>query len=364
MRSPRACVAIALLAALAPGCTVGPRTITRDRFDYSAAVADSWKSQMLLNLVRIRYGDTGVFLDVGQIVSGYTMESTVTASAAWNLFGFSIGHPNVPNTVAAASVGGRFTDRPTITYSPIMGERFARSMMTPVPPAAVLSLIQAGNPVDIALRLMVSEVNGLQNRYGGDLRGRQAEPEFYELIERLRRVQLSSGIAMRVTPGERREAAVTMMFRPKLEPGVEADSLAVRKLLGLDPVGRDFRVVYGALAANDKEIAMLTRSALEILVELSSFITVPEVHVAERRVGPTAPPEVAPSGPLMPLIRISSSPERPTDAFVTVPYRDHWFWIDDRDVPSKKMFSFIMFIFTLVEPASREAPPVLTIPAG
>jgi hypothetical protein len=27
-------------------------------------------------------------------------------------------------------------------------------------------------------------------------------------------------------------------------------------------------------------------------------------------------------------------------------------------------FSFIMFIFTLVEPGTKEAPPVLTIPAG
>jgi len=40
---------------LTPGCTMGPRTVTRDRFNYSAAGADSWKSQMLLNLVRRRY---------------------------------------------------------------------------------------------------------------------------------------------------------------------------------------------------------------------------------------------------------------------------------------------------------------------
>jgi hypothetical protein len=48
---------------------------------------------------------------------------------------------------------------------------------------------------------------------------------------------------------------------------------------------------------------------------------------------------------------------------VTVPYRGHWFVIDDRDIPSKRLFTFIMFIFTLVETPTKEAPPVVTIPA-
>jgi hypothetical protein len=103
---------------------------------------------------------------------------------------------------------------------------------------------------------------------------------------------------------------------------------------------------------------------LEILVDLSSFISVPDEHVTERRVSPTAPPEEGPAGPIRPLIQIKSSRERPADAFAAIPYRDYWFWIDDRDIASKRMFSFIMFIFALVEPASKDAPPVLTIPTG
>jgi hypothetical protein len=343
---------------------MGPRTVRHDRFEYSAAVAESWKSQMLLNLVRIRYGDTGVFLDVGQIVAGYTIESVASAGVVWNIFGVTIPHPNVPTNIVTGGVAGRFTDRPTITYTPLMGERFARSMMSPIPPAAVLSLIQAGNPVDLALRLMVSVVNGISNRYGGDLRARAADPEFYELIQRMRRVQLSGGIGMRVQRTVNKDEAVLMTFRKKVDPEIEEDVLAIRRTLGLDPQGREFRVVYGAVAADDKEVAILTRSALEVLIDLSSFITVPEVHVAEKRVGATAEPELGPTGPIRPLLHVNSGTEAPADAFVAVPYRGHWFWIDDRDMASKRMFSFIMFIFTLVEPGTKEPSPVLTIPTG
>jgi len=357
-------IAVLVLVALAAGCTLGPGTIARDRFDYSAAVADSWKSQMLLNLVRLRYGDTGVFLDVGQIVSGYTVETSVAAAATWNIFGFSIPHPNVPNNGVSAGVTGRFIDRPTITYTPIMGERFARSMMTPVPPASVFNLIQAGYPVDLVLRLMVSVVNGLDNRSGGGMTVRPAEPEFLELLERMRRVQQSGAIGLRVRKNESQEMATVLSFRQKVEPAVAADAEAVRTLLGLDHSATEFRVVYGAIAANNREIAMLTRSALEILINLASYIEVPEAHVAEHRVSPNAEPEQGSSGPLRPLLRVKSSLERPSDTFVAVPYRNHWYWIDDRDIPSKRMFSFIMFIFTLVEPGTREAPPVLTIPTG
>jgi hypothetical protein len=179
----------------------------------------------------------------------------------------------------------------------------------------------------------------------------------------MRRVQLSGGIGMRVHRVNREES-VLMTFRQKLDAGIEEDVLAIRRTLGLDPHGRDFRVVYGSIAIDDKEIAILTRSALEVLIDLSSFITVPEAHVAERRVAQTAEPEVGPAGPIRPLIQVASGTEPPSDAFVAVPYRGYWYWIDDRDMPSKRMFSFIMMIFTLVEPGSKEPPPVLTIPTG
>ncbi len=69
------------------------------------------------------------------------------------------------------------------------------------------------------------------------------------------------------------------------------------------------------------------------------------------------------TGNLKPLIRIRSSADRPQDAFVAIRYRDHWFWIDDRDLYSKRTFSFLMLIFTLTESGGVSAAPIVTVPA-
>src|ERR1041384_8699983 len=76
-----------LLLLTVGGCvSIGPGTVVRDRFDYISAISDSWKSQMLLNLVKLRYGDAPVFLDVGSVISQYAIEGTIgyTANYAQN----------------------------------------------------------------------------------------------------------------------------------------------------------------------------------------------------------------------------------------------------------------------------------------
>ncbi len=58
-----------LLALGLAGCAgIGPSTVSRDRFDYTEAISDSWKHQMLLNMIKIRYGDAPVFLDVSSVI--------------------------------------------------------------------------------------------------------------------------------------------------------------------------------------------------------------------------------------------------------------------------------------------------------
>ena len=133
---------LALFGGLAvTGCKhLGPGTVAADRFDYSSAIADSWKQQTLLNIVKLRYMDLPVFVDVASIVNGYSMESAVTAGKTW------------PETSASGgsilSLGGsaRFTDRPTITYVPLTGEKFMRGLITPIDPKHIFfTLAETGD---------------------------------------------------------------------------------------------------------------------------------------------------------------------------------------------------------------------------
>jgi hypothetical protein len=62
------------------------------------------------------------------------------------------------------------------------------------------------------------------------------------------------------------------------------------------------------------------------------------------------------------LIRILSSPQRPEDFFTAVPYRQDWYWIDDKDFFSKQLFSFVMFWF--LETDTKQGVPLITLPAG
>ena len=353
-------IILASAVLLAAGCAaIGPGSVSRDRFDYTTALSDSWKTQMLFNIVKARYGDAPVFLDVASVITQYQLEAAAGASATWQT---PLGQSPNANSLNVTGAG-RFIDRPTITYNPVTGAKFARNMMAPIPPTAIMNLIQAGYPVDFVLRLCVQSINGIQNRFGGLAHSRPADPEFYPLIKRMRRVQAAGDIGLRVQKTGETEGAV-MVFRRKMEKSIEEDTRVIRETLGLDPGASELKVVYGAIPANNKEIAILSRSMLQIMIDLASSIEVPEIHIAEKRVSPTLTDPGPDGAPVVPLVRIRSSPGRPADAFVAIPYRDYWFWIDDRDLLSKGMFSFLMFVFTLTETGEKEGAPIVTIPIG
>jgi hypothetical protein len=366
----RAALRRAALAALVPalvllsGCaSFGPDTLGRDRLDYDHSVAESWKRQLLLNVVKLRYGDTPLFLDVASITNSYALETSVDARLGWaDVVG--AGATNSQGIGAAS----KYSDKPTITYSPLTGSRFTKSLMTPVSPAVVLSLIQAGWSADAVMRLMVTSVNGVQNRFAAGGRARGADEQFYRVIAAMRRLQQSGAIGMKLQKLEAAdpEVAVLVLTRtPETDEATQADRSEIAKALGLEDAQGEARVVYGSGRGGDGEILMVTRSLLEMLFDLSaSGVDVPEPHLADGRAPPTRSFPTDPEGGYKPLIRVHTSSDEPKDAFVAIPYRGQWFYIDDRDYQSKAMFSFLLIITSLTDSDPGKSSPVITIPAG
>ncbi len=354
---------LSMLALLSACATIGAGSVNRDRLDYAEALASSWKEQMLMNIVKLRYGDTPMFLEVSSVISSYQLQSQVTLAGT-----FSSGlTPNLPDTWgrgATVGAGALYTDRPTISYTPLQGDKFTRGLLRPIQPAALFQLVQAGYPVDLIFQLTTRAINGVYNRSSRPLGTRSADPEFYTILDALRRVQLSEGIGIRLERRGPEESSLITFRGNKLTPEVEEDIRRLRAATGIRPDAGELALTFGAVPRNDQELALLTRSILEILVEMGVGVEVPLQDIREGRSLslPLAGPESGPRD--QPLVRIHSARETPSEAFVAVRYQGHWFWIDNRDFRSKGIFSFLLLLTSLAETGIASQAPVLTVPAN
>src|SRR5690349_6035098 len=256
-------------------CTaLGPTTIPRDRFDYNSAVADSWKQQALLNIVKLRYADNPVFLDVAQIVSGYSFESSVSGS-----FGHATGVSTSDSLGISAQ--GRFTDRPTITYTPLTGQQYMKGLIVPIAPASVLFLIQSGYAANLVLGMTVESINGLNNRANAPARLHPGDADFFRVLELFGDIQRSGALGMRIEVSKDKRETTVIAFRKRdIEPELEAKLAELRRLLRLDPEAAEYRIAFG-MGSGGNQIDLTTRSVLQVMIELAGNVEVPQAHLQE-----------------------------------------------------------------------------------
>jgi len=346
-------LSIMLLTALFTACSsVGPKSINRDQLDYGQSIGQNWKNQLLSNLVRLRYGDMPIFLDVGQIVAGYSLETQVSA-------GLGFGNAFDSSNTAALGAGGKFTDRPTITYTPKTGTDYLTSMLKPIKPASLLGLIQSGYDARLLFTWAVEAINGLQN-YSVTAGGKRTpDPEFYEFLDRLRGLQTSGGIAFKQSTDPATKNDVIVFFRnvsaseDELEEGKRA-----REVVGLNTEREKFRVVYSPFAFEDDVLAIQTRSILQIMSAMAGFVDVPLSKAAESYEGYEVPPE------MQRPFSVHSGLDKPENSFASINYGGYWYWIDPTDLPSKRVFTLMLFLTTLTSTGGDDNNPVLTIPTG
>jgi hypothetical protein len=360
MRGLRIVLSIALLGVVSiallglAGCaSLGPATIRRDRVDFAEAIIDAAKRETLLNIVKLRYADTPGLVSVNQLVAGYSLNTSATVGTAFQQQTF-----NFANDVNLG-VSGSFSENPTVTYTPVAGEDFARVMLTPIPPSELFAMVAAGAPPDIMLGLGVQSINGLRN-WSANARGATpADPGFSEvlgLLDALRRDgEVGFGFA---TKGGVQTADLLINAGPKAP--LESRVRRLIELLGLDPAGRSFHIAFGFGDGARQEIKVYTRSLFDILSSLAARIQVPDADIAAGRTYQT---RLAPVG-LIPQLAVKHQVLSPESTFAAVEYQGTWYWVDDTDYASKRVFTGLMLILNVVEKTGQPQLPVITIPTG
>jgi hypothetical protein len=350
-------VVLVSTAALAGCAHLGPKTVAVDRFDYSSAIADSWKQQTLLNIVKLRYMDLPVFMDVASIVAGYSMQTGVSVNGTLSSQKAIQGD--------FASVGGQaiFTDRPTITYVPTTGDKFLRGLITPIDPKNIFFLLQSGYAADFILGMAVESLNGVRNRSTAGGAVREADPQFIRALSLLREVQTAGAFGMRVEEDKAKSSTGVVFFqRDDVAAEVAEKGMEIRRLLKLPLDEQKFVLTYSPMRGASNELAVNSRSMLQIMQAFASYVEVPEAHLKDRSAWPSL--EIAPTvESRQQTVRVHSGKEKPAATFAAVRYHDYWFWVDNGDRQTKRALTVVMFFFTLAETGSPEKLPLITIPA-
>jgi hypothetical protein len=296
-------------------------------------------------------------VDVASVVSGYSMETALTAGKTW------------PETSAlggsVASLGGsaRFTDRPTITYVPMTGEKFLRGLITPIDPKNVFFLLQSGYAADFILGMAVESLNGVRNRSTAGGVVREADPDFVRALDLLREVQAAGAFGMRVEEDKAKGSTGVVLFRrDDVSPDIAAKGAEIRRLLKMSVEPQRFVLTYSPARGASNELAVNSRSMLQIMQAFASRVDVPEAHLKDHSAWPS--PESAPAAEgHRQNLRIHSGKDKPAGTFAAVRYRDYWFWVDNGDLQTKRALTVVMFFFTLADTGSPEKLPLITIPA-
>lgn len=354
----RAVLVAALAASATAGCSsLGPGTVTRDRSDYGSAIGGSWKQQTLLNIVKLRYGDFPIFMEITQVIAGYQLQTTVAAGGSiQNYTASSLGGPAAVGATVAA--GATYVDRPTVIYAPLTGNDFIKTLMRPIPPAAVLFLLQSGYSATVVMPLAVDSINGVANDSRRAGMSRVGDPDFARLTQLLYELQNANALQIRIERAKDNSEVSVIGFPPlNLSPEIAGKIAEMRRILHLAGSGRTYRVRYGGWSGKGDEIAMVTRSMLQVMLELGVFAQVPGADIADGRATPGAPGSA-------PGLTIANGAAPPADAYAAVQYKGRWFWIPDTDIRSKSIFTGVMLLFSISDVGVRSAAPVVTVPTN
>jgi hypothetical protein len=354
--------AFIILVVLAGCAARGPQTVARDAFDYSAAISKSRNDQMLLNIVRIRYMQVPNFLTVSSVIAGYTYQGNLGVSAQGGVGRFE-------ENFFGGSTNLNYIERPTITYNPLQGEQFSRRLLRKIPVDVLISLAQAGWPMDVLFRIAVERFGETQNMSFSaaklvDQAGEQAEnlTRYDHVVNSIMKLA-DAGVVETVQSEVADETRLTVRFARSMSAEQMEEAAELKSLLGIHPDRNEFYVTDRILGRAEDEVLIQTRSMLAVLSFLGLGVEVPEADANANRVmvtTDTLKSVIETRGPM----RIRTQKEQPKDPFAAIKYRDYWFYIEATDRLSQRTFVTTQLLFELLAPSGSNAAPFLSLPTS
>lgn len=316
------------------------------------------------------------------------------------------------------NAGLEYSDSPTITFTPRQGEDIATPLHASMSLDVLAEMANAGYGFDLLLFLLVQDINGVRSveaGVGDSFRGGSAE--FLELLHLIHslssRDELVVGFfefedpynadpfpAAQVTPDLWLTAVATDARWRSYDGGEHyylttsrkypamwmsantrktGDGARVIELLNLDPeplkpvwVFKGSKTIAGPEISNRPdvpraELKARLRSFYGVLNLLAYGIEVPQKDDEEGKAfSSDRYLEIVNDGRFEEVrshFKIKSDNAKPDSAFIAVPYRNTWFYIEDADVTSKRIFNALYDLFNLqVSPSGGDTSPVLTLP--
>lgn len=385
---------LAAVVAVLPACAFrGPEAVGVQRLGYNTSLQVSEAEELLLNLVRLRYQDSPEFLSVSAISS----QLNYRASAS---LGGDFG--NVEDSTSAfiaPNLGGELSESPTVTLVPRRDEEFSRQLLSPIPIDSITLLAFSNWGVDRLMLLFAESVNGIEGRNTFARAGARGDEEAFLALLRSLRVGEEAG-AIRFYTERRRRSVLDLKINPanaletlsaarrtgyNVEVGIDTVSLyddasvvvlrmddaflrtdaykVLVSVLGLTPGENTVDLVRSTASADvsDGRIHIRPRSPAAVLSLLATAVEIPSAHAQTFGLADNAE---APD-PIRRLLRVRVAAERPENAWLAVPYRGHYFYLENGDVSSRQtLYIASAFMNLSLTRGDTGSIPVVTLPVG
>jgi hypothetical protein len=350
---------LVLISSQILACTqLGPKFIEGSRTEYNIAMSHTETEQMLLNLVRLRYGDSPYFLEATALNTQFLLAPSATASSVLDFNG---------NNSYGFSGKLAYEEKPTVTYTPLKGQDFVRQMISRIPLETIALLDSSGWSTARVLNLCVENMNGLDNAAKASGPTPIHAPnvaKFKQSVNLLDTMQEAGQWRLRSTT---ENGTYHHMVRFNSLSAQDNNFLKWTSLLDLSPDTLEYKLALSSGDDNKTQLRLETRSFMGIMYFLSQSVEIPSSDVELGKVRVTLDEDgnaFSWDKITNELMRIKSASSKPSKAAATVEYRGSWFYIDDSDLQSKSTFQLLGQLFALQSKGGLSNAPILTLPIG